>query len=64
MTDAKIQAAIDRYDYFLTDLYHERLNPKEPCYEEDLEIRVIAPDPHGPPGAVTDLGNTTTLENN
>ena len=49
MTDHDIQAAIDRYDYFLTDLYHERINFKEPCYEEDLEIRVNAPDPHGPP---------------
>ena len=39
MTDADIQAAIDRYDYFLTELYHERLNPKEPDYEEDLDYR-------------------------
>ena len=35
MTDHDIQAAIDRYDYFLTELYHER----EPDYEEDLDCR-------------------------
>lgn len=38
MTDAQIQAAIDRYDCFLTDLYHERLNPKEPRHEEDFDL--------------------------
>ena len=35
MTDADIQAAIDRYEYFLTDLYHEQ----ELDYEEDLDCR-------------------------
>jgi len=38
VTDHDIQAAIDRYDYFLTELYHERLNPKEPDYEEDFDL--------------------------
>jgi hypothetical protein len=36
MTDARIQAAIDRYEYFLTDLYHERLNPD---HEENPDHR-------------------------
>jgi len=35
VTDADIQAAIDRYEYFLTDLYHEW----EPDDEEDLDCR-------------------------
>jgi len=35
MTDHDIQAAIDRYDYFLTDLCHEW----EPDDEEDLDCR-------------------------
>ena len=35
MTDADIQAAIDRYDDFLTDLYYER----EPDHEEDFDCR-------------------------
>lgn len=36
MTDAQIQAAIDRYDYFVTELYHERLNPD---YEQSIDHR-------------------------
>lgn len=35
MTDADIQVAIDRYEYFLTDRYHE----PEPDCEEDLDCR-------------------------
>jgi hypothetical protein len=36
MTDAQIQAAIDRHDYFLTDLYHQRFNPD---HEENPDHR-------------------------
>jgi len=42
VTDHDIQAAIDRYDYFLTDLYHERLNPRGPCYTETVVSDVLA----------------------
>jgi hypothetical protein len=35
VTDHDIQAAIDRYDYFLTELYHERALD----YEDDLDCR-------------------------
>jgi len=37
MRERDIETAIERYDQFLTDLYHERLNPKDPDYEEDFD---------------------------
>lgn len=38
MREFDIEAAIERHEIFLTDLYHERLNPKEPDYEEDFDL--------------------------